>query len=47
MYVILTVFVDKGSKEHLNIYTNKNITHNTITDVRNRHKGKSAFEICS
>lgn len=45
--VILTVFVDQVSKEHPNIYTNKNITHTTITDVHNRHKDKSAFEICS
>lgn len=45
--VILTAFVDKASKEHPNIYTNKNVTHTTITDVHNGHKGKSAFEICS
>lgn len=47
MDVRLTVLVDKASKEHPNIYTNKNMTHTTVTDVPSRHKDKSAFEICS
>lgn len=45
--VMLTVFADKSSKEHPNIYINKNVTHTNIIDVPNRHKDKSAFEICS
>lgn len=47
MGVILTVFDDIASREHTNIYINENITHTTITDICNRHKDKSAFEILS
>lgn len=47
MDVMLTIFLDIAPREHPNIYTNENITHTTITDICNRHKDKSAVEICS
>lgn len=44
---MLTIFADIAPREHPNIYTNENITHTAITDICNRHKDKSASEICS
>lgn len=47
MDVIPTVLVDKAPKEHPNTYTNKNMTHTTVTDALSKHKDKSASEIYS